>query len=103
MSPAALLSFPYPVWLPGYLGWKTLLIPRLLGELDDIPAQRPLRLSDHPTKFLRKTPTMDKSTHNTRIELVIADLAKQDAPNYMGTAKKYGLNYTTLWRRFLGE
>ena len=43
---------------------------------------------------------MDKSTHNTRIELVIA---KQDAPNYMGTAKKYGLNYTTLWRRFLGE
>ena len=46
---------------------------------------------------------MDKSTHNTRIELVIADLAKQDAPNYMGIAKKYGLNYTTLRRWFLGE
>jgi hypothetical protein len=39
------------------------------STLDDIPTQRPLRLSDHPTNFLRKTPTMDKSTHNTQIEL----------------------------------
>jgi hypothetical protein len=46
---------------------------------------------------------MDKSTHNIRIELAMADLANQDTPNYMGTAKKYALNHTTLRRRYLGQ
>ena len=46
---------------------------------------------------------MATSTHNTRIELTMADLANQDKPNYMGTAKKYGVARMTLRDRFLGQ
>ena len=46
---------------------------------------------------------MATSTHNTRIELAIADLAKQDKPNYMATSKKYGVARTTLRKRFQGQ
>ena len=55
-----------------------------------VPTRRPV-FSDFfrtpPNKNFRKAPIMDKSTHNTRIGLATADLAKQDAPNDMGTAK----------------
>ena len=43
------------------------------------------------------------STHNARIELAVADLANQTKPNYMGTAKKYGVARMTLRDRFLGQ
>ena len=46
---------------------------------------------------------MAQSTHNARIELAIADLANQTKPNYMATAKKYGVARMTLRDRFLGE
>ena len=46
---------------------------------------------------------MATSTHNARIELAMADLANQDKPNYMGTAKKYGVARMTLRDRFLGQ
>src|SRR5437763_13496913 len=46
---------------------------------------------------------MDNSTPNARMDAAIADLQSQDKPNYRGTATKFGLNHTTLRRRFLGE
>ena len=46
---------------------------------------------------------MATSSHNTRIELAMADLANQTKPNYMGTAKKYGVARITLRDRFLGQ
>ena len=46
---------------------------------------------------------MASSTLDARIELAIADLKRQDKPNIMGTAKKYGLNESTLRRRYKGQ
>ena len=46
---------------------------------------------------------MAQSTYDARLELAIADLAKQDKPNYMAMAKKYEVARTTLRKRFLGE
>jgi hypothetical protein len=46
---------------------------------------------------------MNKSTHNTRIELALADLGQQEKPNYRGTAKKYDLVESTLRRRWKGQ
>ena len=46
---------------------------------------------------------MAQSTHNARIELAMADLANQTKPNYMATAKKYGVARMTLRDRFLGQ
>ena len=46
---------------------------------------------------------MAQSTYDARLELAIADLAKQDKPNYMATAKKHEVARTTLRKRFLGE
>ena len=46
---------------------------------------------------------MASPTHNARIELAMADLAKQLKPNYMATAKKHGVARSTLRERFLGE
>ena len=47
--------------------------------------------------------TMASPTHNARIELAMADPAKQLKPNYMATAKKHGMARSTLRERFLGE
>src|SRR2546423_860134 len=47
--------------------------------------------------------TMDKSTHNARIELALADLNQQDKPNLLGTARRYGLVESTLRRRWKGQ
>ena len=47
--------------------------------------------------------TMASPTHKARIELAMADLAKQLKPNYMATAKKHGVARSTLRERFLGE
>ena len=38
-----------------------------------------------------------------QIQLALADLAKQDTPNYMATSKKYTVPRTTLRERFLGN
>ncbi len=46
---------------------------------------------------------MAQSTHDARLELAVADLAKQTKPNYMETAKKHGVNRSTLQKRFLGQ
>lgn len=46
---------------------------------------------------------MAQSTHNARIKLAIADLAKQSKPNSMATARKHGVNRSTLQKRFLGQ
>jgi hypothetical protein len=46
---------------------------------------------------------MDKSTHNARIELALADLRQQKKPNILGTAKKYSLVESTLRRRWTGK
>ena len=46
---------------------------------------------------------MAHSTRNTRKELALADLTKQDKPSYMATAKKYGVVRTTLRARFLSQ
>ena len=46
---------------------------------------------------------MAQSTYNARIELAIADLANQTKPNYMATAKKYGVARITLRDRYLGQ
>ena len=46
---------------------------------------------------------MATSTHDARIELVMAVLASQTKPNYIGTAKKYGVARMTLCNRFLGQ
>ncbi len=39
---------------------------------------------------------MAQSTHDARIELAIADLAKQIKLNYRATAKKHGVDRSTL-------
>ena len=45
---------------------------------------------------------MSTTTHEARLGLALADLAKQTTPNFMGTAKKHGVNDTTLKRRYKG-
>jgi len=37
------------------------------------------------------------------IDAAISDLASQDAPNIAATAKKYGINRSTLSRRWRGK
>lgn len=46
---------------------------------------------------------MSTTTHEARLGLALADLAKQDKPNFMGTARKHGVNDTTLKRRYRGS
>jgi hypothetical protein len=46
---------------------------------------------------------MASSTHEARIELAIADLESQEAPQYRATARKYALSACTLRRRFIRE
>ena len=46
---------------------------------------------------------MDCSTHNARINLAVADLRKQEKPNFKATARKYTVNSTTLKRRYQGR
>ena len=38
-----------------------------------------------------------------QLELALADLAKQDTPNYTATSKKYGVPRKTLSDRFTGK
>ena len=38
-----------------------------------------------------------------QLELALADLAKQDTPNYTATSKKYGVPHKTLSDRFTGK
>ena len=38
-----------------------------------------------------------------QLQLAVADLAKQDTPNYTATSKKYGVPRKTLRNRFLGK
>ena len=52
---------------------------------------RPDRHSGSTATFslpIRTSSNMAQSTHNARMELAIADLANQDKPNYMATARK---------------
>ncbi len=46
---------------------------------------------------------MATTSHDARIELALADLSRQEKPNFMGTAKKYQLVESTLRRRFKGQ
>ena len=46
---------------------------------------------------------MATTSHEARIGLALADLAKEAKPNFMGTAKKHGVSDTTLKRRFRGD
>ena len=46
---------------------------------------------------------MASTTNNARMELALADLNRQDKPNFLGTAKKYGLVGSTLRRRYQGK
>ena len=46
---------------------------------------------------------MDKSTHNARIELAIADLKRELQPNVRQVARKYELVESTLRRRWKGK
>ena len=45
---------------------------------------------------------MATTDYEARIQLALADLADQDKPNYMGTAKRFGVDRRTLRERFLG-
>ena len=45
---------------------------------------------------------MATTSHEARLGLALADLAKQDKPNFMATARKHGVNDRTLSRRFRG-
>ena len=71
--------------------------------MKDVPARPTLRPNRHyfiPNSILLN---MAQSTHNARIELAIADLANQTKPNYLVTAKRYGVTYITLRDPFLGQ
>jgi hypothetical protein len=46
---------------------------------------------------------MDKSTHNDRMELALADLKQQEKPNILGTAKNFSLAESTLRKRWQGK
>ena len=45
----------------------------------------------------------DNIDYKDRISTAIADLDLQEVPNYGATAKKYGLERTTLWRRHTAQ
>jgi hypothetical protein len=46
---------------------------------------------------------MASTTNHARMELALADLSRQEKPNFLGTAKKYGLVGSTLRRRYQGK
>ena len=46
---------------------------------------------------------MNKSTHNDRMELALADLKQQEKPNIRYTAKKFSLAESTLRNRWHGK
>jgi hypothetical protein len=46
---------------------------------------------------------VDKSSHEARIQLAIADLKTQSIPHYTDTASRYGLVRSTLTRRIHGQ
>ena len=46
---------------------------------------------------------MATSSYTTQMELALDDLAQQNKPNFLGTAKKYGVPRTTLRDRFTGK
>jgi hypothetical protein len=46
---------------------------------------------------------MNKSTHNDRMELALADLKQQEKPNVLHTAKKFSLAESTLRKRWQGK
>jgi hypothetical protein len=46
---------------------------------------------------------MNKSTHNDRMELALADLKQQEKPNVLHTAKKISLAESTLRKRWQGK
>ena len=43
---------------------------------------------------------LNKTTHDTQIELAIADLKQQMKPNIAATARKYAVNESTLKKRW---
>jgi hypothetical protein len=45
---------------------------------------------------------MSDDPHDVRLAKALADLSKQDKPNFLRTATKYKVNRTTLRRRFNG-
>ena len=72
-------------------------------EVEELPAKRRVRLNDEFLQHRFLTVIMATTTHEARLGLALADLAKQDKPNFMGTARKHGVNDTTLRRRFRGN
>jgi hypothetical protein len=46
---------------------------------------------------------MDPMNHNARIEAAIADLESQERVNYAAAARKWGVERTTLAKRYRGE
>ena len=46
---------------------------------------------------------MAADNYNTRLEAALAELALQDAPNYLGTSTRHNVSHTTLRERFLGN
>jgi DDE superfamily endonuclease/Tc5 transposase DNA-binding domain len=50
-----------------------------------------------------RTSHANSMAHNTRIAEAITDLKRQDRPNIAATARKYGVDRSTLSRRFRGE
>lgn len=56
-----------------------------------------------PTKFELLRSSDIKMANERAIEEAISDLKSQTSLNYAATAKKYGLERTTLMRRFKGE
>jgi len=52
---------------------------------------------------MESTSNASQLTHNDRIQSAIADLESQEHANFGKTAKKWGVNRTTLRRRFNGE
>lgn len=51
----------------------------------------------------RPPSTMDSMSHDDRIEAAIADLESQERTNFLRTARKWGLERTTLLRRYKGQ
>jgi transcriptional regulator NrdR family protein len=43
---------------------------------------------------------MDNLSHDARLDLALSSLREQTEPNFMGTAKEFQVNRTTLRRRF---
>src|SRR3984957_21057228 len=46
---------------------------------------------------------MNKSTNEAQLELALSDLSKQSIQNFLGTARKFQVDRTTLRRRFDGS